>query len=229
IRPIYNKMKAQGKDVLDLFNQSGKKLQPYSCIVTASAAECPSNKRQDAIYHFHSLGPGHAHPKEVDHRYLPAFKGVLLPGEWWVGKWVKEPNRWAVVGWPKNDLLVSKKTVLYAPTPGDHGRMKTLNLLITLSRKMSFSLIVKLHSGIETYTPERLQEMIDIVHMEDIRDDIAEYFDSADVLVSEASGALWEFMATGKPSVQMQSGKALCGIALGVVFPGGIQEASLDT
>lgn len=228
LRPIFNKMSAQGKDVVDLFNHPAGELLSHSCIVSGTAEYLPASKLQNTVYHFHSLGPNHTRPGECDHKFFPVFKGVMLPGEWWVGKWVKEPKCWAVIGWPKNDLLrpstKHKRTVLYSPSMFDFERMRTLDLVLNLSAKMGFKLIVKPHHGTATWFPKQMKAMSEVVHLEKSTIDIVTYFPSIDVLVSEASGSLWEFMATGKPSIQMQQGKKH-----GRVFPGGILEANFET
>lgn len=229
IRPIYNKMRAQGKEVVGLFNRPVGELFPYSCIVSGTAPDIPVSKRCDTIYHFHSLSPLHIKPSEGDYKYIPLFKGVMFPGMWWVDKWPKKPEHWAVVGWPKNDLLqpMTKRhepTVLFAASMFNFERMKTLATLIELSKKIGFRLIVKPHHGIEAWYPKQLEAMARLVQMEDSTADISAYFHLADVLVSESSGALWEFMATGRPSIFMEHSKKW-----GRSYPGGVLEASFET
>ena len=229
LRPIYDKMKVQGKDVVALFNHPKKELLPYSCIVTGTASNIPQAKRLNTIYHFHSLAPHHASPREADYKWVPFFKGVMFPGEWWVDKWPKKPEHWAVVGWSKNDLLQprtdSEPTVLYASSMFNRQRMKTLRSLISLSRKMSFKLIVKPHYGIKAWFPQQLKDMAALVHLEESAADIAAYFHLADALVSESSGTLWEFMATGRPSIQMKQGEDRGRR----IYPGGLLRATFET
>lgn len=222
LRPVYDKMKAQGKDVVDLFNHPVRELLPYLCIVSGTAPDIPPAKRLDTIYHFHSLSPYHINPAEDDYKLIPLFKGVMFPGRWWVDKWSEKPKHWAIVGWPKNDLL--RPTVLYASSMFDMQRMETLRLLVALSETVGFTLLVKPHCGTAKWFPAQLRAMARLIHLEENTRDISEYFSSADVLVSESSGALWEFMATGKPSIQMQQGERW-----GRVFPGGVQVASFET
>jgi len=229
LRPIYDKMKTQGKDVIALFNHPKEELLPYSCIVTGTPSNFPLSKRQSALYHFHSLAPRHVEPWEPDYRFLPLFKGVMFPGNWWVAKWPKKPKHWVVVGWPKNDLLQprtdSGPTVLYASSMFNLQRMRVLRLLIRLSEEMHFKLIVKPHHGIATWFPKQLAAMAELVQMVDSTEDIAAYFHLADALVSESSGALWEFMATGRPSIQMKHGEDKGHRS----FPGGILRATFET
>lgn len=228
IRPIYNKMKALGKNVVDLFNQPPGTLLSYPHIVSGTAVDVPPSKRTDTIYHFHSLSPYHADPSEDDYKYLPLFKGLMFPGEWWVDKWQEKPEHWAIVGWPKSDLLKlptdHERTVLYASSMHDFERMKTLRLLIELSGKIGFKLIVKPHYGTEMWYPEQLAAMSELIPIEKSTGDIFEYFHLADVLVSEASGSLWEFMATGRPSIQMSQAERW-----NRIYPGGVYKASFDT
>lgn len=228
LRPIYDKMKAQGKDVVALFNHPKEELLPYPRIVTGSPSNFPRSKRLSAIYHFHSLSPIHIKPREGDYKWLPLFKGVMFPSEWWAAKWPKKPKHWAAVGWPKNDLLeprtASGPTVLYASSMFNLQRMKTLRLLIGLSEKMNFKLIVKPHHGIKAWFPKQLVAMAELVHLEESTADIAAYFHLADVLVSESSGVLWEFMATDRPSIQMKHGEDRGHRT----YPGGILRATFE-
>lgn len=231
IQPIYNKMVSQGKDVIAISNQDFKKASGYKQIVSSTAIEA-FPKRNNTIFHFHSLSPYHTNPGEQDYKYIPYFKAVIFPGMWWVNKWKKLPELWRVVGWPKTDSLINlkkldSKTVLYASSMFDFYRMKTLRLLLHLSHKLKFKLIVKPHHGTAMWFKKELNALVSEAEKEatviqsDI--DVVSLFGIADILVSEASGALWEFLATGKPSIQMQQGERW-----GRVFPGGILKANFE-
>ncbi len=228
IRPIYLKMREMGKDVVPLFNQPPKKLLPYSRIVSSTAPDVPPEKRKDTIYHFHSLAPYHVNPAETDYKYIPLFKGVIFPGKWWVDKWKKLPELWAVAGWPKNDSLKPstqhEKTVLYASSMLDFSRMRTLQLLLKLSNEMVFKLMVKPHHGTAMWYPKQLKAMGKLTEVVDSTIDVADLFHEADILISESSGALWEFMATGKPSIQMVQAEKW-----GRRFPGGVCKADFNS
>lgn len=234
IRPIYQKMKKMGKDVVSLFNKHPKNTLKYSRIVSSSAFDIPASKRKNTIYHFHSLSPYHTNPAEDDYKYIPLFKGVMFPGEWWVSKWKKLPEHWAVVGWPKNDLLReegrhSGRTILYASSMHDFQRMKTLRLLIKLSKMFNFFLTIKLHSGTALWYPKQCKALrkeikgLANVYESDVSGDVVRLFPYVDVLVSESSGALWEFLATGKPSIQMEHAKRW-----NRLFPGGVVRANFN-
>lgn len=225
IRPIYTKMRKMGKDAVPLFNQPVKKLLPHSSIVSSTAPDIPPSKRRNVIYHFHSLSPYHANPAETDYKYIPLFKGVMFPGPWWVDKWKKKPEHWAVVGWPKTDHLKPstkhERTVLYASSMFNMQRMKTLHLLRTLAKKDGFKLLVKPHHGTAINFPKQLTAMAKVTNILKSTVDVTSYFHLADILVSESSGSLWEFMATGKPSIQMKQGERW-----GRIYPGGVYRAN---
>lgn len=234
VRPIYNKMRAQGKDVVDLFNHPVAELFPYECIVTGTAPDIPPSKRENTIYHFHSIHPVHIHPTECDHKYLPLLKGVMFPGEWWVSHWNQLPEHWRVVGWPKNDLLQKTKTrgrnVLYASGMHNFDNLEILRLLVKLSREMGFTLLVKPHGGRAKWYPKLLEAMYEITEASSIRcfdplGDISDLFQYADVLIGESSGSLWEFLATGRPSIQVEV--AAC--RGDRFFPGGVAKAKFET
>lgn len=239
IRPIYNKMKAQGKNVVDLFNHPARELLPYECIVSGTAPNIPRSKRRSTIYHFHSVHPVHANPIERDHKYLPLLKGVMFPGEWWVSHWKRLPPYWRVIGWPKSDLLQSgppqkpkgfSGTVLYATGMHNFDRLKTLHLLIKLSKELGFRLLVKPHGGRTKWYPELLKTVYEITETSSIQcfdalDDISNLFQYADILVGESSGSLWEFLATGRPSIHVDINAR----AWHRVFPGGVVKGTLET
>lgn len=228
IRPIYHKMKEMGKDVVSLLNQPAKKLLPYDKIVSSTAPDIPASKRKNTIFHFHSLAPYHANPAEDDYKYIPLWKGVMFPGSWWVNKWKKKPEHWAVVGWPKTDYLKPstqhEKTVLYASSMHNFSRMRTLQLLLNLSSEMRFKLIVKPHHGTFMWYPKQLKAMTELTEIVKSTVDIADLFHEADILVSESSGALWEFMATGKPSIQMVQAEKW-----GRRYPGGVCKTDFNS
>lgn len=237
-RPIYDKMKASGKPVKAFFGKPFKTVEKYRNVV-ASTAQVSPTKRKDTIYHFHSLSPYHTNPHEQDYRFIPLFKAVMFPGEWWVNKWNRLPKHWAVVGWPKTDFIIKQKSktlgkaVLYAPCMFNgvmHGyRTKTLRLLLRLSKSMSFTLIFKAHGGLRMWFPKEYRALVDElkgkknVRFASAKIDVASLFGDADVLVSAASGALWEFMATGKPSILLtHAGK------WGRTYPGGVLKANFQ-
>ena len=213
IRPIYEQMKRQGKNVEAVFNQPFQKASEYSSIVSSTAAEAGMAKAKDTIYHFHSLSPYHVNPSEQDYRYIPLFKAVMFPGEWWVTKWKNLPKH-AVVGWPKSDILFQlpetphERTVLYASSMNDFLRMQTLKEMIHLSETADFNLMVKPHGGTAMWFPRQHQAMKETclskrVEIIEHAVDITTLFPLVDVIVSESSGALWEFLATDKPAIQM--------------------------
>lgn len=242
IRPIYNKMRNIGRNVVPLFNQPAKKLLPYNKIVSSTAPDIPPSKRKNTIYHFHSLHPIHANPVEDDYKYMPLFKGVMFSGSWWINKWKKLPKHWAVVGWPKNDLLKktrshlgkpyyspTRKTVLYGSTMHNLDQLKTLKLLIKLSTKMDFTLMVKSSGGRARWYPDLCKAMQKEIRTHNIswhkpQSDIVNLFPYADVLVSESSGSLWEFLATGRPSIQVD----INAHRWNRLFPGGVLIAKLN-
>lgn len=237
IRPIYLKMKQMRKDVTSLLNMNPKTTLKYSSIVSSTAPDIPQTKRKNTLYHFHSLHPMHANPTEQDYKYMQLFKGVMFPGEWWVNKWKGLANS-RVVGWPKSDLLYETKidderkgkTVLYASGMHDFDQLKTLKLLIKLGKKLDFQLMVKPHGGRELWYPELCKAMrrqtsdLPFVRWCKPSVDIAQLFHYADVLISESSGSLWEFLATGKPSIQAD----INAHRWSRLFPGGVLKPKLN-
>ncbi len=233
IRPIYRKMKELGKDAVAVFNQPFKKATKYNHIVSSTAQEALP-RAKNTIYHFHSLSPYHTNPAEQDYKHMKLFKAVMLPGSWWVNKW-KNIRKSKIVGWPKSDFLFgnrkqsSTKTVLYASSMHDFNRMKTLKLLITLSKQLSFTLLVKAHGGTYQFYKDQYKNMTSELQKNKMKlldplSDITIVFPLADIVVSESSGVLWEFMATGRPSIHMKQGEKW-----GRVFPGGVLKADFNS
>lgn len=227
--PIYKEMKKKGFNVADLSLKPFKATEAYDGVVTSTAPDVPPSERRRCIYAFHSLAVWHRHPKCEDYPLIPKFKGVMFPGLWWLQPYRNEhrlPQHYAVVGWPKSDMLFKPnlecverykwnlnlslpcdKTVLYASSMSDYQRMKTVQLLIQLSRKMRFNLIVKIHQGTNLWYPQTINPVRAALKglnlIESIKD-ITPLFPLSDVIISESSGTLWEFMITGKPSIQME-------------------------
>lgn len=222
IRPIYEEMVHRGKDVTWLITPRPPKT---GNIVTASAhiAAAYGRPLKRFVYLNHSLD---RHELAGDYPLARQFKAVMFPGVWWQ-KRMTNPPRNVVVGWPKSDSLFNQdvnklraqigipkgKTLFYAAAYTYLNKKITLQiirnakLICIVARKLGYNILVKTHPGMldsnfklfnETLKKEKNSYVFPRYSGNSMK-----FFPLADVLVSEASGMLSEFLATGKPSVQI--------------------------
>ncbi|MBA7493675.1 hypothetical protein ES702_04237 [subsurface metagenome] len=221
IRPIYEEMKRRGKDVTWAVTRRPPKI---GNIVTASAqvAWAYGRPHNRTISLNHSLD---RHELTKDYPVSRRFKAVMFPGVWWQ-KRMKNPPRNRVVGWPKSDILfnvdVQKlrreiglpegKTIFYAASYTYWSRKVTeaviinAKILCKLARELGFNVLVKVHPGMLDVNFRLLSNVLQIQKntyvLPRYSGNSMKAFPLADVFVSETSGMLTEFLATGKPSIQ---------------------------
>lgn len=136
---------------------------------------------------------------------------LLVPGQY-AAKRLKrigiERKKIQIVGFPKLDSYVKKtggqlakrrkkQTLLYAPTWGPLGTLPLmLKTLMDLNKK--YRVIVKLHPHAEWYYEGLLQSL----RIETVRNvNIVDLFYDADMLVTDNSSVMFEFLITEKPIV----------------------------
>lgn len=225
-------MAQQGKDVL--FQISSRPPKEGN-VVTSSAhvAGAYGKPLNRFIYLNHSLG---THEIYGDYPIARRFKAVMFPGVWWKAK-MKNLPRNMVVGWPKSDVLFDGKpvekrgqTLLYASSYTALNRKAALEraryakIIIKIARKLGFNVFIKPHPAMIDSNFKLLKAL----GSKNVRvlprkpENSMSIFPLVDAMVSETSGILCEFLATGKPAVQLsRSAKH--------VIPGGVFSSKVES
>ncbi len=137
--------------------------------------------------------------------YNDKFDLLLTPGKYSFNKLISSgisKRKIKITGYPKLDsydntskLYFQKKTILYAPTWGAISSLPILlNHIIRLSKK--YRVIVKPHIYNEYFYINILRtNKIEVYEGEDITD----LFPLADLMISDSSSAMFEFLVTSKP------------------------------
>lgn len=223
-------MLAQGFNVAKEYKGNKIILKKHDNVVVSYIHGVPKTMREKTIFFTHGLAMAELWE---DYPATKVCKAVMYPGSYHVRKMRQAgmlPKRYAVVGWPKSDLLFSEQlpkiiaeeraklklpyehTLLYAMSYIDWSKERLarrqilLKELLQLSRKHRFNLIVKTHAWMkkgwaqQLLKPARHKKGVTVIHT--LQFDITRLFPIADALISEQSGTLWEFLATRKPSIQ---------------------------
>ncbi len=240
IKMIYNEMLRRGRDVIWKISKRPPKKGNF---VTSSAqVACVYGKPLDRIIYLnHSLD---RHELSRDYPSARRFKAVMFPGVWWQ-KRMKNPPRNRVVGWPKSDILSQVnaarlrrkiglpigKVLYYTASYTYRSKKMAENLVRTAktvfkcARRTGFRTLVKLHPGM---LPEYFKMARKAMSRERGVFVLSRHFGNsmipfpiANALTSETSGVLTEFLATGKPSIQLSpSVKHRC--------PGGVFNVKVE-
>lgn len=118
-------------------------------------------------------------------------------------------NKIKIVGYPKLDTYRKNKkifvekhqkpTILYAPTWGAIGTLpQMIGKIIELNKQ--YRIIVKPHEYMEWYYRGILKDSNIQVSDEA---DITVFFSEADLMISDSSSAMFEFLTTGKPVISL--------------------------
>ncbi len=137
---------------------------------------------------------------------------LLVPGKYAAERLINEgisAHKIKIVGFPKFDSLNRKtqkksrlkKTILYAPTWGAISSLPlALKHLVTLSK--TYNVIVKPHYYTEWYYLKFLKKF----NLKLAKNpDITSYFMDSDLLISDSSSAMFEYLITGKPIILLDN------------------------
>jgi len=131
------------------------------------------------------------------------------------------PDKDLIIEKTKNRFCLDlpyKKTILYAPSfnffsssPLDSSFDKSIFSIITMAQKLEMNLIIKTHPQIHInsnkeiyFKAQQLSKKIkNVFWIDKDVEDITPLYLFSDVLVSDASSVLNEFMLTDKPSIQL--------------------------
>ena len=165
----------------------------------------------------HGASFGRGEIAETNRRVLPYVDLALAPGERWAERYPEDVPV-AVVGVPEADGFVAdpaprERRVLYAPTNHRYGKGSFLNTaehVLDVFAGADFDLRFRLHPADVTEEPaksvaERCRERIaDLRNVTfDVDSTPAESVRRSDVLVSDYSGIVVEWLHTGRPLVQL--------------------------
>lgn len=224
IKMIYNEMVRRGRKVAWKISRRPPKKGNF---VTSSAhvAWAQGKPHNRIIYLNHSLD---RHELSRDYPLARKFKAVMFPGVWWQ-KRMKNPPLNVVIGWPKSDILFKVnvdrlrkrigipkgKTLYYASSYTYRSnkmvvnQIKNAKALFKNARKVGFMTLVKLHPGM---LPENFNLAKRAMGKERAVYILSRNFGNSmipfpisNVLASETSGLLAEFLATNKPSIQFSA------------------------
>ena len=183
------------------------------------------------IYYNHSL---HGHELEEEGKSVSEhFNKIMFCGTWWRDEFFKRygEREHAVVGWAKSDLLFDpnidkivaeakkglnlpyEKTIFYPMSICNYSdsqawknRISTLKFLLDFCKKEKINLIYNIHPS-NYRKMQLLTKNIELRHNVTLlpwNTDTTELFPIIDVLINENSSLLWEFLPSGKPSIQLE-------------------------
>lgn len=185
------------------------------------------------IYTNHSLHGHEIFTWEGDN-VCKNFNSIMFCGPWWKKEFFKkckEKKNFAVVGWAKSDLLFDpnlddivedakkelnlpyKKTIFYPMSICSYkdidawkNRISTLKFLLNFCRREKINLIYNIHPS-NWKKMKLLSENMNFGHNVTLLPwniDSTKIFPIADILINENSSLLWEFLPSGKPSIQIK-------------------------
>lgn len=232
LRPIHDKLKEFGYDVTLLLTCSREECEkkiPESKVYVESHHVVPDNNKHKTVYYYHGLsmlewGAGSNVQYKlvlVPGEYYNIYSDKLL-----------ENTEVKIVGWTKSDILFlnsgkqkqikeevkkkfnlelpKQKTIAYMPT-GVVGVMfnESIFPIIEIARRLNANLIVKpsldrIYEKFNLNIATKFTEDESNINWIDSRfGDVTSLFLFADVLISDISSVLTEFMISTKPAIQL--------------------------